>query len=299
MPEWLKFLFFPTAHPDITQSLIVIMMAIGVGVFAGRMRLGKVSLGLSAVMFAGLLFGHWGYRIDAQVLNFIRDFGLILFVYAIGIQVGPSFFSSFRKEGIRFNLLAISIDLAGGLITYVLFKTEHLAIENAVGVMSGAVTNTPGLGAAKATLHEVSTASPDMQYSDPAIAYAITYPLGVFGVILSIIVSVKLLRIKPQEEEKAFDEKKAKDAILLVHKKCRVLHTACFDKSIEELLQLLQLPDLIVSRLKKSGSQYVIAPAIETRLSEKDVLMLVGKEKDVDAFIAYAGKESTDIFIES
>lgn len=299
MPEWLHYLFFPAEHPDITQSLIVIMMSIGVGVLVGRLHMGKVSLGVSAVLFTGLLFGHFGYRIDTQVLSFVRDFGLILFVYGIGIQVGPSFFSSFRKEGVRFNLLAIAVVLSGGIITYIIFKTANLEIENAVGVMSGAVTNTPGLGAAKATLHEVNAATPDVHYSDPAIAYAITYPIGVLGVILSIIFSVKFLRIKPEKEEEAFEKVNAIDAKQLIHKKCRILNHICFDKSIEELLNKLQLPELVISRLKKSGSQFVIAPSIETRLSEKDVLMLVGREKDVDAFIAYVGKESTDTFIES
>src|SRR3990167_4838976 len=107
MFDWFNTLFSPNSEPDITQSLIVLLIAISVGFFAGRIRFGSISLGVSAVMFVGLFLGHFGYRVDESILHFVRDFGLILFVYGIGIQVGPSFFSSFKKDGLTFNLLAV------------------------------------------------------------------------------------------------------------------------------------------------------------------------------------------------
>lgn len=152
MLDWLKTLLLPIENPNVTQSLISIMLAIGMGIFLGRLKFGKVSFGVSAVMFTGLLLGQLGYRIEAGILDFIRDFGLILFVYGIGLQVGPSFFSSFKNEGLKFNILAASCVLLGGIITFILFKVTGLQIENLVGMMSGAVTNTPGLGAAKNTI---------------------------------------------------------------------------------------------------------------------------------------------------
>jgi putative transport protein len=114
MLEWFYRLFLPTETPDVTQSLVTIMLAVGGGILLGRIKIFKVSLGVSAVMFVGLVLGHYGYRINAEILHFIRDFGLILFVYGIGIQVGPSFFSSFKKEGLKLNFLAVSTVILGG-----------------------------------------------------------------------------------------------------------------------------------------------------------------------------------------
>ena len=155
MFDWFKNLFYPTISPDVTQSIVALLITIGLGVFIGKLRLKRVSLGVSAVMFVGIFMGHLGYTVNENISGFTRDLGLILFVYAIGIQVGPSFFSSFKREGIRFNLLSTMTVLFGGLITFVLYKIFNLEIENAVGLMSGSVTNTPGLGAAKASLQEI------------------------------------------------------------------------------------------------------------------------------------------------
>ena len=138
--EWLKTLLFPTENPTVIQSMITIMLAIGSGVFFGRLKMGKITFGVSAVMFTGLILGHFGYRINHEIFDFIRDFGLILFVYGIGLQVGPSFFSSFKDEGLKFNILAVSTVLLGGIITFILHKVTALDIENLVGIMSGAVT---------------------------------------------------------------------------------------------------------------------------------------------------------------
>jgi len=160
MFDWFYTLFSPNEQPDITQSLMVLLLAISVGFFAGKLRLGSITLGVSAVLFVGIFLGHYGYRMNEDLLVFVRDFGLILFVYGIGIQVGPSFFASFKKEGLRFNILAVGTVLLGGFITYLVFTITHINIENAVGLMSGSVTNTPGLGAAKSTLQEIQNQFP-------------------------------------------------------------------------------------------------------------------------------------------
>ncbi|MBK8670045.1 MAG: putative transporter [Saprospiraceae bacterium] len=299
MFDWFKNLFLPNGNPDITQSLIAILLTIGLGVFAGRLKLSRVSLGVSAVMFAGIGLGHLGYTVNPDISVFLRDLGLILFVYAIGIQVGPSFFSSFRKEGIRFNLLSVSTVLLGGLMTFIIYKVAHLGIENAVGLMSGAVTNTPGLGAAKASLQEIQTQFPDKIFGDPAIAYAITYPLGVIGVIVMIILTKIIFKIDLKQELNLMITEKESEQSKLIRKKCRVMQPEVFGKSIYHLQKDYDLNDIIISRIKHSKSKEVFTPTLDTRLNERDVVMVVGLPASVERFMEAIGKESQDQEIES
>lgn len=299
MFDWFRNLFLPAVDPDITQSIIAMLLTIGLGVFVGRIKVGKVSLGVASVMFVGILLGHIGYAIKADIATFIRDFGLILFVYGIGIQVGPSFFSSFRKEGLKFNLLAVSTVIAGGLVTYLIFILAEPGIENAVGLMSGAVTNTPGLGAAKATLQEIQQQFPDTKFGDPAIAYAITYPLGVIGIISMIILTRSVFRIDLTKEKALILSEQNNSEEILIRKKCRIIHPDLFGKSIYHILKDHDLSDIIISRLKHHGSKEVYSPTLDSRLGEKDVVMVVGKPVSVEMFIAIAGKESSDLEIEA
>jgi len=298
MFEWFNTLFSPVENPDITQSLIVLLIAISVGFFVGRIRIGSVSLGVAAVMFVGLFLGHYGYRMDESILVFVRDFGLILFVYGIGIQVGPSFFSSFKKDGLLFNLLAVGTVLLGGLITYFIHIITKIDIENAVGLMSGSVTNTPGLGAAKSTLQEIQNKFPSKVFSDPTIAYAITYPLGVFGIITAIILSKIALKIN-FAKEKFTCNASTDGSEIIIHEKCRFTNEEFFGKSIYQILKELDIHDIIISRLKNSGSQVVYSPSLDTKINKKDVIMVVGAPKNVEHFIKQVGKVSTDLFIES
>lgn len=299
MFEWFKNLFYPTISPDITQSLVALLITIGLGVFIGKLRLKRVSLGVSAVMFVGIFMGHFGYTVNENISGFTRDLGLILFVYAIGIQVGPSFFSSFKREGIRFNLLSTMTVLFGGLITFVLYKIFHLEIENAVGLMSGAVTNTPGLGAAKASLQEIQSQFPERTFADPAIAYAITYPMGVLSVIIMIILTKSVLKINLKDEHSIINIEKEKEEIRVVRKKIRVSNPSVIGKSIESLLVENDLNDIIISRIKHTTSTEVFTPSLNTKLRERDVLMVVGQENALDRFTNLVGKESEDQEIES
>ena len=296
--EWLKTLLFPTENPTVIQSMITIMLAIGSGVFFGRLKMGKITFGVSAVMFTGLILGHFGYRINHEIFDFIRDFGLILFVYGIGLQVGPSFFSSFKDEGLKFNILAVSTVLLGGIITFILHKVTALDIENLVGIMSGAVTNTPGLGAAKNTIDELKVQFPGKTFADPTIGYAINYPLGVFGIIAVIIFSKIILKITPEDEMKKFRMAKISREEPLVHKKMRVTNPDFFGKSLNEVIKEIGY-EIIISRLKHSGEVSVFSPTLDTHLQDRDVLMIVGKEKELDEFITKIGRPSTDSFIES
>lgn len=298
MFDWLKTLLLPAENPTVTQSIVVMMLAVGSGIFFGRLKIGKITFGVSAVMFTGLLLGHFGYRIDDEILNFIRDFGLILFVYGIGLQVGPSFFSSFRNEGLKFNILAVSTVIFGGFITVILFKTTGLKMEDLVGIMSGSVTNTPGLGAAKNTIEEIKNSFPERVFNDPTIGYAITYPLGVFGIIGTIIVSKFLLKIDPDAEMRKFRMSKINSELPLIHKKMRVTNPQFVEKTLHDAIKEFGR-NIVISRLKHSGSAVVKSPTLDMHLKERDVLMVVGLENDVDDFIAMLGRPSSDLFIES
>jgi putative transport protein len=301
MFEWFRILFTPTDEPEMTQSLIVLFMAISVGFFVGKIKFGNISLGVSAVIFVGLFLGHLGFTMNSELLQFVREFGLILFVYGIGIQVGPTFFSSFKKEGLVFNALGVGTVFLGGIITYFIHLLANIKIENAVGLMSGSVTNTPGLGAAKSTLIEIQKQLnlPVDHFSDPAIAYAITYPIGVLGIILLIILSKNFMKIDLSKEVTLLKEKNKDSENKIVSQKCRVTNPAVFGKSIKQVFKEFNIDEVIISRQKHSGTTVVYSPSLDAVINKKDVLMVVAKQKDIDNFISIVGKMSTDLFIES
>jgi putative transport protein len=301
MFEWFYTLFAPVDEPEMTQSLIVLFMAISIGFFVGRLKIGSISLGVSAVMFVGLFLGHLGYSMNAELIQFVREFGLILFVYGIGIQVGPTFFSSFKKEGLVFNALGVGTVFLGGIITYLIHLLANIKIENAVGLMSGSVTNTPGLGAAKSTLIEIQKQLnfPIDHFSDPAIAYAITYPIGVFGIIFIIILSKNVLKIDLKNEVVLLNKKNKDSENKIVHQKCRVTKPEVVGKTFKQVFKEYTIENVIISRQKHSGTNVVYSPSLDTIISKKDVLMVVAKQKDIDDFIDLFGKVSTDLFIES
>ncbi|WP_077378877.1 putative transporter [Flavobacterium sp. A45] len=301
MFDWLKILFTPTETPEMTQSLIVLFMAVSLGFFVGKIKIGNVSLGVSAVMFVGLFLGHLGFSMEAELIQFVREFGLILFVYGIGIQVGPSFFSSFKKEGLVFNALGVGTVFFGGIIAYLIHLFANVKIENAVGLMSGSVTNTPGLGAAKSTLIEIQKQLnlPADHFSDPAIAYAITYPIGVFGIILIIILSKNFLKINLEKEVGLLKEKNKDSDNKIIRQKCRVTKQGVVGKTFRQVFKEFNIDDVIISRQKQSGTKVVYSPSLESIIQEKDVLMVVAKQKDINKFIDTVGKVSTDLFIES
>ena len=175
-------------------SLIILSTVIALGKILGRCKLFGISLGVTWILFVGIVFAHYGYNLDPQLLHFVKEFGLILFVYSIGMQVGPSFFSSFRSGGVKLNLLATLLVLCGVAVTCILTKVTGTDPATMVGVMSGAVTNTPGLGAAQQAYADATGGDP----SSIAQGYAVAYPLGVVGCILSFI----LLKNFFKKEEK-------------------------------------------------------------------------------------------------
>ena len=190
----------------IAHSILLLAFVIGLGIFLGRFKLKGVSLGSTWILFLGILMGHLGFEADLTILHFVKEFGLILFVFSIGLQVGPGFFHSFRSGGVKMNLLAVMNILLAVAVTYVISLVSGEKLTTMVGVMSGAVTNTPGLGAAQQTFTDLSVAEGSSvlaanQVSESlASAYAVAYPVGVIGVIAVIIIFRAIFKIDHKKE---------------------------------------------------------------------------------------------------
>jgi putative transport protein len=298
IPQWLQTLILPSDDPSIASTLILIFMVMFLGSLLGKIKIKKVSLGISGIVFSGIFLGHIGYRIEPNAYEFLRDFGLILFVYAIGMQVGPAFFTRLKNDGILYNGLAIGTVFLGGLTTLAIFYFSESSIDNMVGIMSGAVTNTPGLGAAKVALNDLHKHYPEKIFTDPTNAYAVTYPFGVLGIILLMIVLGKVFKINIHKEIKLFQEEIQRKHPAPDSAKCRVTNENYIGQTLGQFLKTNGL-NLIVTRIKHSGSNLVESPEDEYVLQTRDVLMLVGLPSELEKAIELLGYQSTDTFIEA
>ena len=178
--KWINDLIFST---NTAHSILIIALTIAIGILLGKIKIKGISFGIAWILFVGLFISHFGIKLNADVEHFAKEFGLILFVYSIGLQVGPGFFSSLRKGGLSLNLMASSIVLLGCIITYIIHLITGVSLTTMVGILTGAVTNTPSLGAAQQIYF-------DSTNNDPisiALGYAVAYPLGVIGIILSLV----------------------------------------------------------------------------------------------------------------
>ena len=197
--SWLINLIGP-GNESLASTLVLYSFVIAAGVYLGKLKVAGVSLGVTFVLFVGILMGHFGYIVNAEVLKFIREFGLILFIFSIGLQVGPGFFSSFKKGGVLLNGLAVLGIVLNVAIVIAIFYIENAPMEALVGIMSGAVTNTPGLAAAQQT-----AGSPEA-INTMAMGYAAAYPLGVCGIIGAMFLIKGVFRVKVDEEVKAIED---------------------------------------------------------------------------------------------
>ncbi len=280
--QWLIDLF---AGTGIAHSILVFALVISIGIMLGKVKIFGISLGTTWILFTGIFFGHFGLQIEEPVLHFMKEFGLILFVYSIGMQVGPSFFSSFKQGGITLNLLATSIVLIGAVTAFVLHLVTGTPISTMVGIMSGAVTNTPGLGAAQQTYFDITGTN------DPYIAmgYAVAYPLGVVGIILTIILIRVIFKVNFEQENKSFqssDDSKLNEAQMF---SLQVLNPAIFGKSIEDINKLIE-KKFVVSRVLHAQTGKLVVPQPETVLCENDKLLVVSNLKNIDTIEALIGK---------
>ena len=280
--EFLQELLLP-GNTSLAATLVLLSFVIAVGIYLGKIRFWGVSLGVTFVLFVGILMGHFGYEIQPEVLKFVREFGLILFIFAIGLQVGPGFFSSFKKGGIRLNMLAVlGIMLNVGIVVAIYFINGKTSISALVGVMSGAVTNTPGLAAAQqavgADLEAVNTMS---------MGYAAAYPLGVLGIITSILLVKANFRVKIDDEIEQLN-KETEDNQLKPHLMSYEVTNKLIDgKTMVQLHDIIHC-NFVVSRLMdKEGN--IIIPKSTTEIHVGDKLYIVMSAQDEASFEAVLG----------
>ena len=280
--NWLESLLWDPS--SVAHIVCLYAFVISVGVLLGKIKIFGVSLGVTFVLFAGILMGHFGFTGETHILHFIREFGLILFVFCIGLQVGPSFFSSFKKGGMRLNMLAVGIvllNIAVALSIY--FIDGGIDLPMIVGILYGAVTNTPGLGAAQEALNQINYTG------DPiALGYACAYPLGVVGIIGSIIAIRYICRVNLKKEEQELNTQEAD-----VKHQPHMLHLEVRNESISGKT-LLQIKDFlgrpfVCSRIRHEG--HVSIPNHETIFHVGDQLFIVCSEEDAEAVAAFIGKE--------
>ena len=292
--DWLIELLKP-GQESLASTILLYSFVIFTGIWLGKIKIFGVSLGVTFVLFVGILMGHFHYTAAPDTLNFLRDFGLILFIFSIGMQVGPGFFSSFKEGGVRLNVLALigillNVAIMVGLYYVQGGDTGSVRISEMVGVMSGAVTNTPGLGAAQQT---VLMAMPDNQAlaetfsQDMSMGYAAAYPLGVIGIIVAMLIIRRLYRINVVDEIRKVEEDKD-------HSQLKP-HVVTFEVSNELIsgLSISKLHDLIsrnfvISRLRKADGTLVI-PTASTVLEMNDSLMAVISVQDEEIFRRFLG----------
>lgn len=286
--DWLINLF--TNNESMAHIALLYAIVIAAGVYLGKIKIGGISLGVTFVLFAGIVAGHIGFTAPTSTLTFMQDFGLILFVFMIGLQVGPGFFSNFKEGGVTLNVLAISLillNIATMFVCYFSFfdtsNPENLPMM--VGVLYGAVTNTPGLGAAQEALSSI------MGGNAPAIAngYACAYPLGVIGIIGATIAIRYICRIKMQDEEDELDKQEVNDATkphlmhLIVENQFLAGHTML---EIHDFMKR----DFVCSRILRNGQ--LIIPKSSTTLEAGDKIYIVCSEQDAEAVQAFIGHET-------
>lgn len=290
--DWIQNLLFNTT--SVAHTVILYAFVIAAGVFLGKIKVFGVSLGVTFVLFVGLLAGHFGFVAEKNILHFVQEFGLILFVYSIGLQVGPSFFSSFKKGGMRLNMLAVGIVALNIVVMLSIYflNSDKIELPMMVGILSGAVTNTPGLGAAQQTLAQISAdsalagGSGAAEVPDIAMGYAAAYPLGVIGIILTMLVIRAIFKIKLDKENKQIEEENENSQLVPHIVTYKVENQLIAGKTLEELSKLIDR-NFVISRIKKG--EEVVIPKGETVIEPGDLLLTVLSQQDEQALQAFIG----------
>jgi len=276
--------FSPLFSPQsVAWSVFAIMLVSAAGLAFGNIKISGINLGIAGVLFSGIFFGHFGVDINHDTLEFLRDFGLILFVYSIGTQVGPGFFSSLRKEGVRLNLLASAVVLGGVGITLLISKFCAVDIPTAVGMYAGAVTNTPSLAAAQQTLAAVNQEAA----SSASVGYALAYPGAILGVILTMIVIKRIFRAEAQADMQYSPSEKTGSGLTAANIKVENKNLEAIKiKNIPAITEL----NVVISRVYHYG-RMVIAHD-DTVIHVGDVVLAVGSEEHVSRFMLVVGSKS-------
>lgn len=270
----------------IGHSILLLSIVIALGIQLGKIKIFGISLGITLVLFVGIVMGHFGFTMNPDILHFFKEFGLILFVYSVGMQVGPGFFSSFKQGGVTLNMLACGIVFLGVVTALVIHYVTGVPIPTMVGILSGAVTNTPGLGAAQQAYTDMFGAA------DPTIAlgYAVAYPLGVIGIILALIVIRYAFRVNFEKEteqlnsEDSSHNNEAKPISLIVK------NPAIFGKTVAEISSLIER-DFVVSRVWRNDNKQIEMASAQTVLNEEDKIFVITTEQDAETIKAFIGIE--------
>ena len=274
----------------VAHSVMILSLVISLGLLLGKIKVANISLGLTWVLFVGITFGYFCFNLDEHLLHFLKEFGLILFVYSLGLQVGPSFFSSFGKGGLRLNMLAISTIAISIVVTVILFYTTGTPITTMAGILSGAVTNTPGLGAAQQANSDLNG------IDDPSIAasYAAAYPIGVIGAILIFLLLKYILRIHTGKEEEAAKRGLGATEELTVRPfSVCVKNEQIVGRTVRQIAEISQR-DFVISRMFVDGASSptdVINGSTVLNLNDK--LLITAAPRDIEAIIACLGAPTT------
>lgn len=285
--DFFKELFSPGSN-SIASTLMLYSFVIAFGIYLGKRKLFGISLGVTFVLFVGIVMGSFGYCVDENILKFIREFGLILFIFSIGLQVGPGFFSSFKKGGMRLNGLAvISICISVVIVIGIYFLGNVNDKAALVGIMSGAVTNTPGLAAAQQTISELT--GDGAQVNTMAQGYAAAYPLGVVGIIAAMLVIRSIFRIKVDKEVQIIEEDERNSQLKPYILTLKVTNALVEGQTLMQLHNIISA-NFVVSRLMNAEGKVVI-PVSSTQIHSGDILLIVCSAQDVECFRAVLGHE--------
>lgn len=272
---------------SIPQTVIIYGVVIAIGTWLGRLKIFGISLGVTWILFMGLAISYAGIHVNKETEHFLKEFGLILFVYSIGLQVGPGFFSSLKKNAAVTNGLAALVVFLGVLIVVLFYYLLQQPITTLTGVMSGAVTNTPGLGAAQAAAKDLHLAANDTSFI--TLAYALVYPFGVFGIIGAILILKLIFRVnldKERELHRKLDVIKSNKPVS-IH--LAMQNKQLIGKPLRTIFELLKEP-IVVSRLFHNGN--VFTPTPQTQLAENDVLLIVAHKYQLEVLKMIIGEES-------
>ena len=267
-------------------SILLFAIVITAGLCLAKLNFKGITIGSTWILFVGIVMGHFGFLPNARVLAFMKDFGLILFVYSIGLQVGPGFFSSFKNGGVKLNLLAVGLVLMAAITAFVIHLVSGESLQTMVGVMSGAVTNTPGLGAAQQTLIDVKGSGSET--SVLASAYAVAYPIGVLGVLALMILLKAVFKVDLEREAEQIEaQSSTADGARRMH--CAVSNPAIVGKRIADVLDEELKNEMVISRIMRGGEEFV--PNQDTVLKEGDKVLIVTTQKCVDRIRIVFGAE--------
>ena len=278
--EWLWNLM--ADHESVAYTVIVYSVVIAIGVALGKVKFFGISFGIAWVLFAGIAMAEMGFTVNTHIQHFIKEFGLILFVYTIGLQVGPGFFSAFKKEGIKLNLLAV-ISIATCVATVIaIHYLTNTDMSTLVGIMSGAVTNTPGLGAANAALAEkFGEDAPSL-----TTMYAVAYPFGVFGIIIVMLGLRGIFKVNIEAEKRLNSLRHSKDQVVINRFAIKVSNPSLFGKKLSVIKKTLDF-DFTISRMCRKG-EILLADA-DTLIEEGDVVLVVANQRENEKFFTLMG----------